>query len=430
MSLAKNESVAHFVARCYNPPVQIAVSKDTYKGHRKSPWLVVVPRALSDSGKRVYRRFAKRAEAQAFAAAVRAQVREEGVHPLAVLPSDVAEDAKAACRLLEGTGLSLCAAVQRLMELMHDNGMAYAHALHTGGAGDSPETSHAPTLRAALTTINAAKSHQSAHTTRTRTGACHTIFSRNPGFGDVPMDTLTTHDIQLALDTAWASSPSCWNSGRRILHAIFQYFITRRVIVMENPVSPLEQQHVREREITALPPADLRRLLRTAAENAADLVPYLAICAFAGVRPLECSRLKWNDLDMEENVLSVRAHNSKTGGTRHIDLHPTLLAWLDAYRPAEAAPDALITPPRNLVRRLNLLRKAAGWHGKTWQNDCLRHSYATYYLKAKCGTLAQLQLNMGHRDTHLLYTRYTNMRGVTRDMAADWWNLTPSTLYV
>lgn len=434
LCLAKNASVAHRVARWYNPPVRIAVTKDNYKGHRNSPWLVVVPRALSDSGKRVYRRFARRSEAHAFASAVRAQVRAEGVHPVAVLPSDVAADARAAAELLVGTGLSITAAVRQLLQLMQDTGVACAHARQAGGAGEADRgnpasASAAPSLREALAIINAAKSHQSVHTTRSRIGSCHTIFTRNPGFGDTPMDALSSADIHHALDTAWADSPSCWNSGRRVLHAMFQYFIKRRVINIENPVTPLEPQHVREREITALPPADLRRLLRTASDTAADLVPYLAICAFAGVRPLECSRLKWSDLDLEENVLSVRAHNSKTGGTRHIELQPTLRLWLDAYRPADAAPDALITPTRNLIHRLNQLRQAAGWQGKTWQNDCLRHSYATYYLKAKCGTLAQLQLNMGHRDTRLLYTRYTNMRGVTRDMAAEWWSLTPSTLY-
>lgn len=54
----------------------------------------------------------------------------------------------------------------------------------------------------------------------------------------------------------------------------------------------------------------------------------------------------------------------------------------------------------------------------------LRHSYATYYLK-NGGDLNRLQLNMGHRDTHLLYTRYTNMVGVTRAMAAEWWQVLP-----
>ncbi len=56
---------------------------------------------------------------------------------------------------------------------------------------------------------------------------------------------------------------------------------------------------------------------------------------------------------------------------------------------------------------------------------CLRHSYATYYLKARLGEITRLQLNMGHRSAQLLYSRYVNMAGTTRDMAKKWWQTLP-----
>lgn len=71
------------------------------------------------------------------------------------------------------------------------------------------------------------------------------------------------------------------------------------------------------------------------------------------------------------------------------------------------------------------LRHRAGFGGGTWQHDCLRHSYATYYLKARPGEITRLQLNMGHRSAQLLYSRYVNMAGTTRDMAEKWWQILP-----
>lgn len=50
---------------------------------------------------------------------------------------------------------------------------------------------------------------------------------------------------------------------------------------------------------------------------------------------------------------------------------------------------------------------------------------ATYYLKARHGEITRLQLNMGHRSVQLLYSRYVNMAGTTRDMAEKWWQILP-----
>lgn len=222
------------------------------------------------------------------------------------------------------------------------------------------------------------------------------------------------------------------------------------MVRMENPVTCLEQRHVKEAEITALPPANLKKLFsacrpatadeiaaaahitnhaakRAAKADLTHLRPYIAVCAFAGMRPTECTRLRWQDIDFEDAIISVRAPNSKTGGQRHIEMHPTLAAWLRACRPADAAPTDLVTQDPSLNPNLSALRARAGFGGGKWQNDCLRHSYATYYLKARIGEIAQLQLNMGHRSAQLLYSRYVNMAGTTREMADKWWQILPET---
>ena len=64
--------------------------------------------------------------------------------------------------------------------------------------------------------------------------------------------------------------------------------------------------------------------------------------------------------------------------------------------------------PRRWVQRWRALRKAAGWSKETahpWRQDVCRHTFATYYA-AHFRNFAALQLEMGHRDSSLLRTRY------------------------
>lgn len=433
--------------------MQLSIQRDKYKGHAKSPWLVVLPARLSPTGKRKYNRFATRAAAASYIASIRLHVKQNGEKPVAMLPARLAADAAAACKLLEGSGLSLCDAVRQLLSAVHTQGVACAPFIPSGGAGAGGEVAAAPaaaplTLADILERVDTAKSHQSEATKRGRRGVCHTLFSRNPGLSDTPLERITPELIQNTLDNTWPNNPPAWNAGRRQLHALFGWAIKRRLVRMENPVTCLELRRVKEAEITALPPEDLKKLFdacrpATAAELAAagnisgrvaklaaqlDLTylrAYVAVCAFAGMRPKECTRLRWQDIDFEDSIISVRAANSKTGGQRHIEMHPTLRAWLLVCRPEKAAPSDHVTPSTCLELNMCALRARAGFGGGLWQNDCLRHSYATYYLKAKIGEITQLQLNMGHRSAQLLYSRYVNMAGTTREMAEKWWQILP-----
>lgn len=97
---------------------------------------------------------------------------------------------------------------------------------------------------------------------------------------------------------------------------------------------------------------------------------------------------------------------------------PVLAAWLTHTSPAK--PPAPSAP-------LCKIKAAAHLSGAAWQADVLRHSFASYALKA--GTsLADLQLDMGHRDASMLRARYLNMAGLTRQLADTYWSLTPATV--
>lgn len=440
--------------------MQISVQRDTYRGHSRSPWLVVVPRRISSTGQRLYRRFSTRADAAKFAAQLRTQVKEHGEHPLPVLTGEAAEDAQAAAKILEGSGLTLGQAAQLVAQLLQRHG-SVATILSIGGegvrgsdtaepAGPRPQTptADAITVHAAIEALAAAKAYQAASTVANRAARFNTLLRRNPGLARVPLASLTAGQVETALSRAWPAAGASWNDCHKHLSALFSHAV-RKGWVAASPMAAIDLRHVEEAEIRPLMPADLRALFaacrppteeeRTAAaaadaytrrlllQDTRPLAAYVALCAFAGIRPAECARLRWHDVNTEEGVVSVRSAQAKTGGTRHVELHPTLAAWLSATRPAGVEGDALIIPPTQLKWRTRAMRLRAGYNDTTrpWQDDVLRHSYATWYLKAG-GQLHQLQLNMGHSSTRLLYTRYTNMVGTTRAAAAEWWSITPT----
>lgn len=105
------------------------------------------------------------------------------------------------------------------------------------------------------------------------------------------------------------------------------------------------------------------------------------------------------------------------------DLSPTLHEL--AQRVAETKGHNSLVTITSRKTRLYALRQRAGYSpANPWPHDCLRHSFASYSIKAG-HDLNQLSADMGHTGFNLLKTRYLNMRGLTRQSATLWWNLTP-----
>lgn len=407
-------------------------------GKRNLPWSIVIPARFSASGKRKPLYFSKLAEARKAAADFAHAADLAGAGGVA-LTQEALEDAQAARVLLKDSGLTLAEAAR--IALRAASGGSISSTVE--GTGEAPAAA-GPSLSSLLSTYDTAHTHQSARTRSARIGAIKTLFKRNPGLEDTPAATLSAADIQHCLDVAWPDADTAWNTAHKHLSAILGYAV-KHALLAASVMGAIDTRHIQEQQISALTPDDLRRLLKNCRPalpgeirhhgrshaarmehiDTSSCAIYIALGAFAGVRPEEIKRLKWADVDFEDSIITVRAQNSKTGGTRHIEMCATMRAWLQHAQPADFKPADLIVSPVDLTNKLKALRLRAGYSAKNpWQQDALRHSYATYYLKAG-GNLHQLQLNMGHRGAHLLYTRYTNMAGVTRKSAADWWAILP-----
>ncbi len=225
-----------------------------------------------------------------------------------------------------------------------------------------------------------------------------------PGVGERPLRAMRSQECRDILQQAFGNSVHSYRKGRAILHSIFAYGL-RREWCDNNPVSRIEVPEVKEREIIPLTPAEVRRLERTALrQEYRDMRLPLQLMLYCGVRPAEVARLRPEDIRWQEKELIIRPATSKTGGGRIIPL-----------RHIERQ-EVLQIAPRNWATRWRALRKSAGFDH--WQSDVLRHTFASYHA-AFFRDLGALQLEMGHRDSSLLRTRYVSPI-CYREAAAFW----------
>ncbi len=247
---------------------------------------------------------------------------------------------------------------------------------------------------------------------------------RVQGLAERPLRSVNAAECRQALEAAFAGSAHSFRKGRAILHSIFAYGL-RQGWCSANPVAAVELPRIEEREIEPLSLADCRRLVEVArTPRFRDCLPALGLMLFAGVRPGEVERLCWADVHCAEGVLAIAARHSKTGGARRVELCKSLRCMLRRRFPTEAACHSLPLCPPRWQLRWRRLRQAAGLASpqRPWVPDVLRHTFASYHALTH-RNLPALQLQLGHRDSRLLLSRYLNLLPLRRSEASSFWQL-------
>ena len=140
-----------------------------------------------------------------------------------------------------------------------------------------------------------------------------------------------------------------------------------------------------DREPVVLPVGECAALLRAAEhfENG-HLVPYVALCLFGGLRPLEAARLTWAQVNLTDGEIRLKGTQTKTGKGRIVVVDKTLKAWLSQYRGRDEIYRAKYDAD------LKKVRAVIGYGPKTetqpdlkpWVPDVLRHTAISHYFRA------------------------------------------------
>ena len=245
-------------------------------------------------------------------------------------------------------------------------------------------------------------------------------FARD--FGAMRMGDITPVHIERWLDDYASRSgaplgPQTRNNYLAYLNAFFNFAVKKGHAVV-NPVSQIDRAKLDRREITILLPYQVRKLLNAATKSAPDLVPYLAIALFAGVRPTELSRLRWEEINFDLKYIHITGEVAKVRNERYVDIEDVLMAWLNLYR-AESGP---IVPVNqyNFNKLFNRVRKEAGLKD-AWSPDSMRHSYGSYHV-GKYESKSKTALMMGH-SVKMLDKHYR--RPLHRSDTTEFWNIIP-----
>jgi integrase len=161
---------------------------------------------------------------------------------------------------------------------------------------------------------------------------------------------------------------------------------------------------------------ELRALLEAATRIAPDVLPMLAIGAFAGVRDAEIKRLDWNEIDLTRGHIEIKAAKAKSARRRIIPIQPNLAAWL---RPYSGLTGRVV--PAGARRKLDRVREEAGL--ARWPQNGLRHSFASYRLAA-IHDAPRVSAELGHTSPQMLYSTYREL--VLPEEAERYWKIAPA----
>lgn len=353
---------------------------------------ILLPAAMSTTGKQKRLYFPTRAEAQAERTRLLELVRAgEG----AGLTAAEQEDARAALRVLRESGFE-----ESLLEFVRRGVRVLARA----GAR--------MTVAQLCAEVEAFKAHEwgdrSLRSFRWLARKAAEAFGERPllEVGPVQLEGWLLEEFPhtVSRSNAIATLRPAWS------------YAVRRGYLESSPFDRVAKPRKRAREVAIFTPQEVRQIMEACPP---DCVAAFALMVFAGIRPAEVTRLRWADVRLQEGFVHVAAAKSKTAQARNVEVLPVLRAWLLATGQHE--PHSAICPPC-WSRKVQAVRKGCGVEFR--QQDMLRHTFASYHL-CEFQNEGRTKVAMGHsRASDTLFVHYRAV--ATKAAAAAFWGLYPS----
>ena len=227
--------------------------------------------------------------------------------------------------------------------------------------------------------------------------------------------TITSKEIDIWLRSL-PVAPLTRNHYRQVVVLAFN-FAVRAGYATANPAVGAAKAKVVSETPGILTVTQAARLLESATP---EILPYIAIGLFAGLRRAETQRLDWSEVDFESGLIQVTARKSKTAQRRFVTLQPNLRQWLLPVRKHRGN----VTSANSFQFRQSFeqAREAAGI--TDWPDNALRHSFASYHL-AHFKNAASTALELGHHDSRITFAHYREL--VKPKEAARYWDIKPET---
>ena len=361
-----------------------------YRDRKRPRWKFVV--SHYEAGNRKGKLFETKAQAQAFAAFKKAEAEAQGLEH-AEFSTDLRVMAQDAMEALKPFGKTIADAVAHYVAHLEASEKSCSaeqlvKELVAAKERDGLSERHVDDLRSRLK-IFAAK------------------------FDGQPVATITSAEIDDWLRSL-VVAPVTRNHYRSVVVQAFNFAVRRRYATSNPAVDTAEAREPKTKP-GILTVEQATALLVNAAP---EILPYIAIGLFAGLRRAEIERLDWSEIDFDSGHIEVTAEKSKSKlANRFITLQPNLRAWLMPLRQLKGS----VTPQENFRELFDSARESAGILAD-WPDNALRHSFASYHV-AHFKDAKGLALEMGHTDSGMLFNHY---RALVKPKEAErFWQIKP-----
>jgi integrase len=201
------------------------------------------------------------------------------------------------------------------------------------------------------------------------------------------------------------------NTFRRDIRTLLS-FCEKRGYCTTNEASKTERATEIDKPVEILTVDEANALL-SVCDN--DILPYVAISLFAGVRAAELQQLDWAQVDLNHRHIEITAAKSKTRRRRIVPISDNLAAWIGSL----AKPKGPVTPLQ-LRKAFDEVKRRAGFD--EWPQNAMRHSYGSYRL-AQIQDAARVSMEMGNSQ-QMVFAHYREV--VKPKEVQRYWNLFPA----
>ena len=233
-----------------------------------------------------------------------------------------------------------------------------------------------------------------------------------------PVTEVTPEVVLTFLDGLKMSARTRFNYAR-LLRTLFRFAQSRRFLPKDiDPMEGIDIDFDDDGEIEIFTAAELDRILKAARP---ELVPFIAIGAFAGLRHAEIKRLDWQEIDLERGFIEVKGAKAKTRQRRLVPISENLKAWLAPHHQESGLVIPFVHSSKQLMWLVDDANKSTTETPLRWKRNGLRHSFISYRV-AEVQSADKVALEVGN-SPQMIFKHYREL--VRPEDAKIWFSLMP-----
>ena len=224
--------------------------------------------------------------------------------------------------------------------------------------------------------------------------------------------TITTEELDEWI-RSFGRAPRTRNNFRTSLNTFFAYCRRSGYLPKHLPTEAegIGRVKVRDQRIKVMTPQQMAKLLNKSTD---EMIPFIAIGGFAGLRSAEIQRLDWADVMLDRGLIEVRPENAKTASRRLVPISDNLKAWLQP-----------LFGDGPVLKRIEIWRDVTALAKKLkidWEKNILRHSAISYRV-ATTQNVNAVALESGNTPA-IIFKHYREI--VMPEDAEAWWSIRPT----